>query len=253
MDRLAMTSLAAIQSQSKIRAQITNALANVSTTGFKESYQGATQAVKLDGAGYETRFQPANTKRDLINLEPGTIQQTGNQMDVALNGDTVLGVQATNGEIGFTRRGDLRVNATGVIENAAGHLILGEAGPITVPAGQLVSISPDGSVFAEPPSQPDLPPLQIGQLMLRDASATPLVRREDGLYEPFNKALQGQDFDTGPRAASLQSGVLEGSNVNPVEAMVKMMDFSRSFEAQIKMITEAKSIDETGSSMMRLP
>jgi len=54
MDRLAMTSLAAIQSQSKIRAQITNALANVSTTGFKESYQGATQAVKLDGAGYET-------------------------------------------------------------------------------------------------------------------------------------------------------------------------------------------------------
>ena len=68
-----------------------------------------------------------------------------------------------------------------------------------------------------------------------------------------NKALQGQDFATGPRAASLQSGVLEGSNVNPVEAMVKMMDFSRSFEAQIKMITEAKSIDETGSSMMRLP
>ena len=105
-------------------------------------------------------------------------------MDVALNGDTVLGVQATNGEIGFTRRGDLRVNATGVIENAAGHLILGEAGPITVPAGQLVSISPDGTVFAESPSQPDVPPLQIGQLMLRDASATPLVRREDGLYEP---------------------------------------------------------------------
>ena len=61
MDRLAMTSLAAMQSQSKIRAQITNALANVSTTGFKESYQGATQAVKLDGAGYETRFQPAKT------------------------------------------------------------------------------------------------------------------------------------------------------------------------------------------------
>ena len=253
MNRLAMTSLAAIENQSKVRAQITNALANVSTTGFKESFQGATQAIKLEGPGFESRFVPANTKRDLINLDPGSIQQTGNPMDVAFNGETVLGVQATNGEIGFSRRGDLRVNATGVIENAAGQLILGEGGAITVPPGQLVSISPDGSVFAESPSQPELAPLLIGQLMLRDASATPLVRRPDGLYEPFDKALRGQDFATGPKVASLQSGALEGSNVNPVEAMVRMMDFSRSFEAQIKLITEAKSLDETGSSMMRLP
>jgi flagellar basal-body rod protein FlgF len=73
------------------------------------------------------------------------------------------------------------------------------------------------------------------------------------LFEPLDIDFRGRDFPTGPLVASLQSGGLEGSNVNPIEAMVKMMDFSRSFEAQIKMITEAKSIDETGSSMMRLP
>jgi flagellar basal-body rod protein FlgF len=50
----------------------------------------------------------------------------------------------------------------------------------------------------------------------------------------------------------LQSGSLEGSNVNPIEAMVKMIDISRSYEAQIKMIKEIKSIDENGASLMRI-
>ena len=73
MDRLAFTSLAAVQSQSEIRAQITNALANVSTVGFKESYEVATETVKIEGPGYQTRFQPSVHKRDVISLEPGSI------------------------------------------------------------------------------------------------------------------------------------------------------------------------------------
>jgi flagellar basal-body rod protein FlgF len=253
MDRLAFTSLATVQSQAKIRAQITNALANVSTVGFKDSYQMVTDAIKLDGAGYESRFQSALHNSDIVNLAQGTVTMTGNPMDVSLNDQTVLGVQAENGDVAFTRRGDLRVSVTGVIENAAGQLVLGEVGPITVPPGQLVKISPDGTVFASSPTEPDIPAAEIGKLMLRDASETPLIRRSDGLFEPINPEYRGEDFPTGPKSASLQSGVLEGSNVNPVETMVKLMDFSRSFEAQIKMIKEARSIDETGSTMMRLP
>ncbi|MAE02784.1 flagellar basal body rod C-terminal domain-containing protein [Porticoccaceae bacterium] len=253
MDRLAFTSLAAVQSQTKVRAQITNALANVSTIGFKDSYQMATEAVKLDGAGYESRFQSSLHNSDVINLAQGTVTMTGNPMDVSLNDNTVLGVEAENGDIAFTRRGDLRVSVTGVVENAVGDLVLGEAGPITVPPGQLVKISPDGTLFASSPIDPEAPAVEIGKLMLRDASETPLIRRTDGLFEPLNPEYRGGDFPTGPNSASLQSGVLEGSNVNPIETMVKLMDFSRSFEAQIKMIKEARSIDETGSTMMRLP
>ncbi|MDG1307798.1 MAG: flagellar basal body rod C-terminal domain-containing protein [Porticoccaceae bacterium] len=253
MDRLAFTSLAAVQSQAEIRAQITNALANVSTVGFKESYEVATETVKIEAAGYETRFQPSVHKRDVISLEPGTISMTGNPLDIALLDKTVLGIQAENGDIGFTRRGDLRVSASGVIETSVGHLVMGEAGPITAPQGQLISISPDGTLYAKSTIDPETPAVEIGQLMLRDASQTTLIRREDGLFEPLDIDFRGRDFPTGPLVASVQSGGLEGSNVNPIEAMVKMMDFSRSFEAQIKMITEAKSIDETGSSMMRLP
>ena len=253
MDRLAYTSLSAVVSQSEIRAQLTHSLANVSTVGFKESYEIASQTAKVEGDGYETLFQPLLIKRDVIRLDPGTITTTGNQMDVALNDKTVLGMQAENGDIAFTRRGDLRVTASGLIENSAGQLVLGEAGPISVPAGQLVSISADGTVYASSLANPENAPIEIGQLMLRDASAMPLTRREDGLFEPLDELYRGTDFPTGPRAASLQSGALEGSNVNPINAMVRMMDFSRSFEAQINVIKESESIDETGSTMMRLP
>jgi flagellar basal-body rod protein FlgF len=81
----------------------------------------------------------------------------------------------------------------------------------------------------------------------------PLIRRADALFEPFNEEFRGGDFPTGPQPASVSTGSLEGSNVNPIEAMVKLMDFSRSYEAKIKLVSEIKSIDENGASMMRLP
>ena len=123
MDRLAFTSLAAVNNQSEIRAQITNNLANVSTVGFKESFALASQTVDVKGDGFESRASVAVDSKDIINLMPGVPNQTGRAMDIAMQAATVLGVQADNGEIGFTRRGDLRVSPTGLIENAAGHLV----------------------------------------------------------------------------------------------------------------------------------
>jgi flagellar basal-body rod protein FlgF len=94
--------------------------------------------------------------------------------------------------------------------------------------------------------------VQLGQLMLRDASEMPLIRRTDGLFEPLEEDYRGSDFPDGPEPVSVVTGALEGSNVNPVEAMVKLMDYSRSFEAKIKTISDVKEIDESGASMMRL-
>lgn len=253
MDKLAYTALSAMQSQSVVRAAITNALANVSTVGFKDSFQIATAAVKLDGPGHDSRFQPGLTVEDVINLAPGTPMSTGRPLDITMNDQTVLGVQTEQGDIAFTRRGDLRVGATGVLENAEGELVLGDGGPITVPTGNLITVSPDGTVFAQVPTDPEAAAVAVGRLMLRDASATELVRRKDGLFEPRAAALKGQDFSTGPKPVSISPGMLEGSNVNPVETMVKLLDFSRQFEMQLKLVKETQSIDEAGSTMMRLP
>jgi flagellar basal-body rod protein FlgF len=89
--------------------------------------------------------------------------------------------------------------------------------------------------------------------MLRDASQTQLVRRQDGLFDPRAPALKGQDFTSGPQPVSVMPGMLEGSNVNPVSTMIKMLDFSRQFEMQLKLVKETQTIDEAGSTMMRLP
>jgi flagellar basal-body rod protein FlgF len=108
-------------------------------------------------------------------------------------------------------------------------------------------------VFGKLPNDPGAEPEALGQLLLRDASDTPLTRRPDGLFEPLDENLRGADFVTGPIPVSVRSGQLEGSNANPIQAMVQMMDFSRSFEAHTKMMAEIKSVDESGSTMMRLP
>ena len=253
MDRLVFTSLGSITNQTHIRAQITNNLANVSTVGFKQSFAVASESVNVQGQGFSTRTSLETIGQDVINLKPGVSNRTGRAMDVALQDSTVLGVQGTDGDVAFTRRGDLRVSPLGLIENSAGHLILGENGPINVPPGQMVTISADGSVFGTLPGSPDLPPVLLGTLMLRDASEMPLTRRTDGLFEPVQQQFKGIDFPTGPLPVSLFSGSLEGSNVNPIEAMIELMDFSRSYESQIKMIKEIKGIDENGASMMRVP
>jgi flagellar basal-body rod protein FlgF len=254
MDRLAFTAMASINERRLLREQLNNELANVSTVGFKKSYDNAMVAVKAKGDGFDTRIQPYIEKMNAVSLEPGTLMATGNKMDIALQDKTVMGVQAQDGTLAFTRRGDLKVGSSGVLENGSGHPILAEGGgPITIPPGSELQITEEGDVYARNPAQPlQEPPVQIGRIMLRDASAITLQRRPDTLFAPYpENATANGDFATGPKPAKVVPGALESSNVNVVTAMVKLIDFSRSFETQVRTIKEAKSLDEAGASMLK--
>ena len=98
----------------------------------------------------------------------------------------------------------------------------------------------------------DVPEDILAQLGLKDASETMMARREDGLFKPFNSTEDGFDFESGPQAASLSPGSLEGSNVSAVQTLVKFIDHMRSFEMQTKVIREMKDNDASGAAMMRL-
>ena len=101
-----------------------------------------------------------------------------------MNNATVLGVQTDDGSVAFTRRGDVRATEIGLLELGNGRLVLDDGGnPITVPADTIISIGTDGTVYGRDNQNPQAPPAPIALLMLRDASATPLVRRFDGLYD----------------------------------------------------------------------
>ena len=252
MDRLAFNAAAAINEQRLARQMITHELANVVTVGFKTSFEVAMSAIKVEGAGLSTRMQPQSVSMDIIQLRPGEVITTGRNLDISMNEETVLGVTAPNGQLAFTRRGDLKVNSAGVLEDALKHVVRGEGGaPITIPPGLTITINPDGTIFAADPAQTGaVPQTLIGRLLLRDASTTQLERRDDGLFGPMGKL--GADVTGGPKLPSLTAGALEGSNVNAMMAMVKLMDQSRSFEHQVRNIKESKNADEAGATMLKL-
>ena len=251
MDRLVFTSNATIKEQSTARQVLVNDLSNVSTVGFKSSYEVALQSVKVSGAGFDTRFHAQTTSQDRIRMDSGPVMATGRPMDVALAGTAVLTVQAPNGDLAFTRRGDLKVNIQGQLENGSGHLVLGEAGPITIPPGLTVNVNPDGSVYARDPAQvgPAIDVL-IDRLRLRDVKGVSLGRREDGLFKVSEKP-DGTDIALGDSLPKVIPQALEGSNVSAITAMTRLIDHSRSFETQIRIIKEMKGLDESGASMMK--
>jgi flagellar basal-body rod protein FlgF len=234
------------------RQMTTNELANVATPGFKRSFESAMLTMKVQGAGFESRLQPQAFASDNINMKPGVIVKTGRDLDVAMDEQTVMGVTATNGELAFTRRGDLKLNGSGVLEMGTGALVRGQAGgPITIPPGFFVKISKDGSIFATNPAQAGVAaPVLIDRILLRDASQVGLERREDGLYKVVGKP-KGEDIPVTGKLVSLTPETLEGSNVNAMEVMVKLMDQSRSFEMQVNVIKQNKDVDESGGTMMR--
>jgi flagellar basal-body rod protein FlgF len=252
MDRLAFNAAAAINEMRTARQMTTNELANVATPGFKRSFESAMLTMKVQGAGFESRLQPQAFASDNINMKPGVIVKTGRDLDVAMDEQTVMGVTATNGELAFTRRGDLKLNGSGVLEMGTGALVRGQAGgPITIPPGFFVKISKDGSIFATNPAQAGVAaPVLIDRILLRDASQVGLERREDGLYKVVGKA-KGEDIPVTGKLVSLTPETLEGSNVNAMEVMVKLMDQSRSFEMQVNVIKQNKDVDESGGTMMR--
>ncbi len=251
MDRLIFTSNSAIKEQSVARQVLVNELANISTVGFKTSYDVALTSIKAEGSGFDTRFQAQAVSRDYIRMTPGAVMLTGRDLDIAMAGKTVLAVQAPNGDQAYTRRGDLTVNIRGQLEIGNGHLVLGQNGPITIPANTKLSINQDGTIYARDTNQAaNLPGVLVDRLRILDGSQQMFERREDGLFKVSGKP-DGTTFESGPTLPQVITHSLEGSNVSGIEALTRLIDHSRTFEMQIKIIKETKHLDESGASLMK--
>lgn len=253
MDRLVYTALNGNLDSMLPRQQLTHELANMSTVGFKRSFTTAAESLKISGPGFDTRFYPITSGMDRISLNPGPRMLTGNPLDISMNGNTVLGVNASNGDLAFTRRGDMRVNNLGQLEIGSGQAVRGQNGILNVPPGYAIEIAGDGSVYANPPDKTKpAPSVLVGKLMLREATGTNLDRREDGLYKVAgDQTPGGADIKQSGVAPSITNGSIEGSNVTPFDSMVRLIDFTRAFEAKMKLIKEANQLDEAGTTMIK--
>ena len=166
-----------------------------------------------------------------------------------MNGnDTWLAVQSPDGGEGYTRRGDLEVSPSGVLQTGDGYIVQGQSGPITLPPYDQLTIGGDGTVSIVPQGGDPKNPSVIDKLKLVSAKGTDTVKGLDNLLKVRGGGVLPDDAD-----ATITSGALEGSNVNMTQALVDMIENQRSYEVQANLLKSAKDMDEGAASVMRMP
>jgi flagellar basal-body rod protein FlgF len=240
MDRLIYLAMSGAKATMQRQETLANNLANVSTVGFRAEL-AAFRAVPVEGSGASTRVYALESTPG-YDATPGQVAATGRNLDVAMQGASWLAVQGLDGTEAYTRGGSLDVNAEGNLVTTSGLTVLGDGGPIQVPAETQVSIAADGTVSATAANGRST---AIGKLKLVTPEA-PLTRGTDGLF-------RGADGDlSADPTARVQDGALEGSNVSAVETMVAMIAAARQFEAQMKSLTTAEGNDKVASQLLSL-
>ncbi|EAT09819.1 MULTISPECIES: flagellar basal body rod protein FlgF [Sphingomonadaceae] len=245
MDRLVNTALTAMRGAMARQASIANNLANANTVGFRAEIANA-ETRWIQGESFDTRAQ-ASEQVIAADMAQGAVTETGNPLDVALDGDALLTVQATDGSEAYTRRGDLKVSDSGLLTTGDGLPVLGEGGPVILPQMDSVSIAKDGSIWGVPQGGDPANPQQVDKLKLVNAAGSSIAKGNDGLFREVNGGALPSD-----PLATVTSGSLEGSNVNSTQALIDMIEASRAWETQVKMIDTAKQLDDGGASLMRL-
>ncbi len=224
-----------------MKAQAINAnnLANASTDGF----QAELASVQALGRDYELV--------GAVDFTPGMIRATGRSLDVSVNGTGWLAVQADDGTEGYSRRGDLKVDSFGLLTNGAGQPVIGNSGPIALPPFTSVDIAADGTISIQPVGQGPNAMAVIDRIKLVDPDPQTMERGGDGIIRL--KKIDGEEQIAPPDASvQLQTSSLESSNVNAVAEMLKMIDLSRQFEAQIKLVQSADENSASLASLIRL-
>lgn len=238
MDRMIYLSMAAAKATMHRQEVVSHNLANASTNGFRAEL-AAFRAVPVRGDGASTRVYALESTVGYSNA-PGVVQTTGRPLDVAVKGNSWLAVQALDGTEAYTRAGAMEVNAEGLLTDVQGRPVVGDGGPLTIPANATVEVAADGTISAKVGRERPQP---VGRLKLVTPEAA-LQRGTDGLF----RAAEG-DLAADP-AARLQSGSLEGSNVNAIESMVAMISAARQFEQQMKALQTAEQKEQAATKLL---
>lgn len=245
MDKMIFTMLNSMKSVQTRQTNNAHEIANVVTPGFKKSFSEQTRSLDVYVPGtHNSRAMPESKASNVVDMNPGAMMVSGRALDIYVNDLGAIAVQGPEGQDLYTRRGDLSVSAEGVLVTGSGSLVLGDNGPITVPQGSNISVTSDGTVNMIPSG--DSQEVAVGRIKLVDTKNQDLFIREDGLYQLASGELPASaDVRVTPKA-------LEGSNVNVVDSMVRMISLSREYEMSVNMIKNAREVDAASASTMRL-
>ncbi len=232
MDRLIYTAMTGAKQLAEQQTTVSHNLANVGTGGFRAQIDSFL-AAPVSGGSMPTRTQ-VRSSNVAADFTPGAIQQTGRVLDVALPGVGWLSVLGADGREAYTRSGALKLGPDGALTTRAGLPVIGDSGPLNLPPDTELMIARDGTISALQPGVTPAVAEVVGRLKLVNPPPETLARGDDGLF----RLRTGADAQADP-AVMIESGALEGSNVNVVDAMVRMIDLGRQFDTQMSLLKHA--------------
>lgn len=248
MDRMIYIAMTGAKHTLGQQAAMSHNLANASTTGYR-SETSVLRAVPIFSDALATRAFVVDSSAG-ADFRPGTMQETGRELDVAVQGPGWIAVELPDGSEAYTRDGSLHVNPNGLLQTRNGLNLRGDGGPISIPPNTLVTIARDGTVSTAPAaagtSEPNIS-VTIGRIKLVNPPEAQLIRGLDGLFRLAGGGEAEADTDV-----KLSSGALEGSNVNVVEALVDMISLSRQFEMHMKLLQNAEGNSQRASQLLSM-
>jgi len=243
MDRLIYLAMAGAQATFEQQAVTSHNLANLGTTGYKaESVSYRSAPVQGQGLPTRTYAVAATTGADLA---AGTVQRTGRDLDVAVQGDGFIAVQARDGTEVYTRDGSFDLNPEGQLQTRNGLPVIGEGGPIVIPPDSTLSIAKDGTISVTTNGQAESNVTVVGQIKLVNPGRDSVVKGIDGLF----RTRSGGPAESDP-SVTIVSGAIESSNVNAVSCMVDMINLARQFDVQMKLLQNADGNSQRATQLL---
>lgn len=204
-----------------------NNLANINTPGFKADLFQAEM-------GSFSNLSYVAQKPNGIDTSSGSIIQTGNPLDVAIDGDAWLAVKDSKGQEAYSRGGTLRIDAQGQLVTAGGKPVMGNGGAIAIPPSKSIEIGTDGTISVVPLDGDGISLAVLDRIKMVKLDKNNMVKNDEGLI----KLKQGKGTPADISVKLIQHAI-EGSNVNAIDQMVGMISSGRDFESQMKLLSTA--------------
>ena len=245
MDEMIYIAMTGAKQTEYAQAINSNNLANISTTGFRADLHSFS-STPIDGPGVDSRVN-AVVESYGTDMAHGPIMNTGRNLDIAIQGDGFIAVQAPDGGEAYTRAGDLRVDPGGLLATGTGHLVIGDGGPIALPPSVSLLIGGDGTISVQP--------LGSGPETLTIADRIRLVNPEPGRVQKGEDGLfylpDGEIADA-DASIKVTGGALERSNVNVAKTLVNMIELARQYEMQVNLIKTSEENADAAAQMLQL-
>lgn len=235
MSELLSTIMSGARQVMKAQAVNANNLANASTDGFRA------ELVHIASLDSEEGISGSP------DMTPGMVRTTGQNLDISIAGEGWIAIQTPEGSEGYTRRGDLKINEFGQLTNGVGQAIIGNGGPIALPPFKTVEIGSNGDITIQPLKGKANSLVVVDRIKLVNPESIDLYRGDDGIMRHREDLVADPD-----PTIKIASGTLEGSNVNPVAEMLKMIDLARQFEAQVKLMQDTEDNSDRLASLLSL-